>query len=330
MEINMKNTKKSYIKVIDILSKAPKTRKQLIGAYIDTLGLTKEELADRNTKGKANVQRSLAGALIDNMEQRGMIIKGKDGVYTAADQKPIIIRNEKCENEIIKMLSGRSMSKSAIREELISIFETERTVSERDDNKLLAYMGEALRRMVRDGILTMEGNRYFLATKIAARVDDISSILQLQDAFLSRLHKKGGEFFEVYFMTLLEKYVSMYGKTVTSNITTGGSADGGIDGIMETVDHLGFRETIMVQTKNRSDSTNETDVRGFYGAVCARQGSRGIFATSADFHYAASEFLENIDNCVGVDGKKLFQMARVTGYGIKKVGNELFVDDKVL
>lgn len=326
----MKNSKKAHISIIDILERTPKTRKQLIGAYIETLGLTKEELADRNTKGRANVERSLAGALIDEMERRGMIIKSAEGVYTPADQKPIIIRNEKCESEILRMLKGHSMTKSAIRNELIRIFGTQKTVTERDDNKLLAYMGEALRRMVREGVLTLQDNHYSLTQKVAARIDDISSILTLKNSFLSRLHKKGGEFFEVYFMNLLEKYVTLYGKTVVTNTTTGGSADGGIDGIMETVDCLGFRETVMVQTKNRIDTTTETTVRGFYGAVCARQGTRGIFVTSSDFHPAAIAFLDSIDNCIGIDGDKIFDMACLTHYGIKKCASELSVDDKII
>ena len=86
----------------------------------------------------------------------------------------------------------------------------------------------------------------------------------------------------------------------------------------------------MVQTKNRSDTTNETTVRGFYGAVCAKQGSRGIFVTLSDFHPAAAAFLNSIDNCVGVDGDMLFKMALDTHYGIKKCGTEITVDDKIL
>jgi len=201
---------------------------------------------------------------------------------------------------------------------------------EKDDNKLFAYLGEALRRMVKDGALTEVRGVYSLSKKVSARADDISNLLTLKSVFLTHLHRKGGEFFENYFMTLLEKYVTLHGKTVTSNTTTGGSADGGIDGILETVDVLGFRETIMVQTKNRTDTTNETTVRGFYGAVCARQGSRGIFVTSSDFHYSAKAFLDSIDNCVGIDGDGIFKMAVETRYGIKKVGSELTVDEKIL
>ena len=131
-------------------------------------------------------------------------------------------------------------------------------------------------------------------------------------------------------MTLLEKYVTLCGKKVIYNSTTGGSDDGGIDGILKTEDSLGFRETIMVQTKNRSEPTTETTARGFYGAVCAAQGSRGIFATSSDFHPHAKAFFESLDDCVGIDGNKLFEMAIKTHYGIKKIGSELALDEKII
>ena len=86
----------------------------------------------------------------------------------------------------------------------------------------------------------------------------------------------------------------------------------------------------MFQTKNRRDISNETDVRGFYGAVCARQGSRGIFATTSDFHPMAVKFLDSIDNCVGVNGEKIFSMATETGYGIKNNNNRLVIDTEII
>ena len=325
----MQNTKRLYYKIIDLLSKGPKTRKELIDSYVATLGLTKEELADRSTASKLNIERSRIGAVINEMIQKGFVTKA-DGILTAADQKPVIVRNERCEKEILKMLDGTALTKSEIRKKLVSIFGTDKTLTENDDNKLFAFMGDALRRMVNDGVLILTDKRYSLAQKIAARMDDIETMLTLKDSYLTRLHRKGGEFFEVYFMNLLERFVTLYGKTVISCSATGGSADGGIDGIMETVDCLGFRETVMVQTKNRTDMSNETTVRGFYGAVCARQGSRGIFVTSSDFHPAAEAFLKSIDNCVGVDGDMLFKMAIKTHYGIKKVGTEYVVDEKII
>ena len=86
----------------------------------------------------------------------------------------------------------------------------------------------------------------------------------------------------------------------------------------------------MVQMKNRSATINETDVRGFYGAVCAKQGSRGIFATISDFHPMAQSFLDSIDNCVGVNGDKIFAMAYDTAYGIKRVEDKLTIDYEII
>ena len=106
--------------------------------------------------------------------------------------------------------------------------------------------------------------------------------------------------------------------------------DGGIDGVIKTRDELGFIETTMVQTKNRHELSSETDVRGFYGAVRAGGGTRGIFATSDDFHYSAADFLEGLDDCIGINGDRIFKMAIATEYGIKKISGKLTVDEKII
>jgi len=86
----------------------------------------------------------------------------------------------------------------------------------------------------------------------------------------------------------------------------------------------------MVQTKNRSEVAVETDVRGFYGAVCAKQGSRGIYAITSHFHSGAQAFLDGLDDCIGVNGDRLFSMALECSYGIKKTANGLAVDEKII
>jgi len=326
----MVKAKRIYSKIIDILQKKPLYRKGLIDEYIRSLGLTRDEMLDKSTSGKANIARSLAGQAIDEMTRKGIIIRSQEGIYTAFEQKPIVIRNERCVKEILTLLSGGGMTKAQIKQRLYRIFETDKTLTDKDDSKLSAICSELLRKMVGEGVIILSDNFYSLPERIEAKIDDINGMLVLKEAFLSRIHKKGGEFFEVFFMTLLGKYLEKNGKTVISNTTTGGSADGGIDGIIETVDCLGFRETVMVQTKNRTDISNETDVRGFYGAVCARSGSRGIFATSSGFHYGAKAFLDGIDNCVGVDGEKLFQMAKDVSYGLKKHGTGYAIDERII
>ena len=68
----------------------------------------------------------------------------------------------------------------------------------------------------------------------------------------------------------------------------------------------------------------------FYGAVCAAQGSRGIFATTSDFHPMAKKLLESIDNCVGVNGEKIFMMAIECQYGTRRRGGKYYIDTKIL
>ena len=40
------------------------------------------------------------------------------------------------------------------------------------------------------------------------------------------------------------------GKVVDEGAVTGGSDDGGIDGVIHTQDDLGYRETVLMQMKN--------------------------------------------------------------------------------
>ena len=316
--------------MINLLKKGPLTRKSLISEYVSSLPLSREEMLDKSTSGKANAQRSIAGQAIDSMVRKGMLTRSEDGRYAAADQRPIVIRKERCEQEILKLLSHGHAKKSNINQRLSEAFGTQKTVTHKDDGKLSEMVSETLSRLCRDGVIILKEGFYSLPERIRARLDDINGILSLKSDFKTKLYKRGGEYFEYYFMTLLEKYMQKHDKKVITSYVTGGSDDGGIDGIIETVDSLGFRETTMVQMKNRAENSSEIDVRGFYGAVCARQGSRGIFATTAGFHTSAISLLDSIPNCVGVDGDKIFSMAAEVGYGIKRSGGELTIDDKII
>lgn len=323
--------KSMYYKIIDILEAAPRHRRALINAYIDTLPLTKAQRLDKSTSGEVNIKRSVIGAVIDEMTRKGIILRSEDGIYTAHEQKPVVIRSESCEAAILSFLAKKDFAtKSELRTALAKDFGTEKTLTVTDDNRLFATLAQILKRLVDEGIVVYDNKRYSLPPKIEAKIDDINGILRLKEKFRSSVYKKGGEFFEYYFMTLLEKYLTLHHKTVISNTVTAGSMDGGIDGVIETVDTLGFKETIMVQTKNRTEIPTETDVRGFYGAVCARQGSRGIYAITSSFHPGAQIFLDSIDNCVGVDGEMLFKMAMETGYGITKCNDVLCVDENII
>ena len=322
--------RKIYLLIVNALSASSLSREELIGAVVGGFALSPEEQKDKSTNGTLNILRSRTGTVISEMHKRGMINLSENNKYSIAAERAIAIRIEEIEEELLGLLASHPMTKSEIKDTLVSTFKTDTTPTQRDDNKLFTYLGQLLKGLVSDKILSFDGSVYSIAPARRAEIKNRREVASLKADFLTLIHSKGGEFFEHYFMNLLSRYLIRTGKTVTESKTTGGSDDGGIDGIAKTVDSLGFKELIMVQMKNRIDPTVETEVRGFYGAVCARQGSRGIFATTSDFHPVAQKFLDGIDNCVGVNGDKIFSMAIDTSYGIKREGESLIIDREII
>lgn len=319
----MRAHKRIYNVIIEEIERGAGRRCELIDRAVARLvgeGCTHEE---------RSLVRGEVGAMLNEMEENGVISAVTDS-YALNTSRPIALRAENCEREIITLLRGGAMTKATIRDRLEKFFGTDKTATLRDDQTLYSLIGQVLKRLTTLGVIVLSEGKYSIAPEKAARVDDISALLSLKADFITRLHSKGGEFFEHYIMTLLAKYMAKHGKTVLDCRTLGGAQDGGIDGIMKTVDGLGFRETVMVQAKNRIELTNETVVRGFYGAVCAAQGSRGVFATTSDFHPSAHAFLESIDNCVGVNGEKIFMMAIECQYGTRRRGGKYYIDTKIL
>ena len=327
---DIKEYRKIYSSVLDSLDKGKLSRRELIFSVIDDFNLTDYERLDDSINGRLNILRSRVGLVISDMEAKSIIARESSGLYYRVEEREVAIRIEECEREILDILRLEPRTKYQIKDALIAFFRTDTTPSVRDDNKLFTYMGQILKRLVGESILDFDGSIYSIAPEKSAYIKNRREVLLLKSAFLSKLHSRGGEFFEHYFMNLIAKYLASKGKNVIESHVTGGSDDGGIDGIVRTVDSLGFREVIMVQTKNRTDISTETDIRGFYGAVCAKQGSRGIFATTSDFHPIAAKFLDSIDNCVGVNGDKIFSMASEVGYGIKNDGTRLMIDNEII
>ena len=321
--------KRIYNEAVKILEKSTLSRNELFIRVATRLGLSSKEIADSHTASKGQSLRADFGAVLEAMIGRGLLTEA-DGILALKESRPVTVKALECEREILSMLRERSMSRYEIRSRLEEIFGTKKTATQKDDHVLFSYLGQILKRLVNERTLVISGNRYAISNKKAAIIGDISSVLELKAEFLDRLHARGGEFFEHYFVTLLSKYLAKHGKTVTESYVTGGSSDGGIDGVVKTVDCLGFRETIMIQTKNRNTYASETDVRGFFGAVCAKMGSRGIFVTTSDFHSQAAAFLTSIDNCVGVNGDKIFDMATECAFGIKKRDGKYVIDEKVI
>lgn len=324
------NHAKIYKMIVDMLEYAHLDRRDIISRCTRLSGLTESELSDMSIGSKTSNFRSRVGSVLSEMEARELIKPDSDGLYYLVSARPVIIRVEKCEKEILALLSAGPIHKSLLREKLQDAFGTRKTATTRDDDTLSTITGQVLKKLEALGVIKSNDGVYSLSVNAMARSDDMNALLELREDFLKKLHSRGGEFFEHYFMTLLSKYTEKQKKKVIECYVTGGSADGGIDGVMKTEDSLGFREITMVQTKNRVELMTETDVRGFYGAVCSKRGTRGLFVTTSDFHPAATAFIDSLDDLVGISGSGVFKMALETCYGIKKNANSFSVDNKII
>lgn len=317
--------KKIYKTVLDVLTEGSLPHKELIEKAVRRLysGISEDG------SGEFTEVRGLIGAVVAEMKIDGVILYDK-GIYSIGAYGPMPLRMERCEKEIISLLSSGAKSKPEIRSHLRQTFKTSATKSESDDRILYNYIGQILRRLTEAGTVEISNGLYSIKAETRAAVTNLNEMVALKSEFLTRIHQKGGEFFEHYILTLLKKNEEAYGKTVTECRTTGGSLDGGIDGIIKTVDYLGFKETVFIQAKNRTDLTNETTVRGFVGALYAHSGTKGIFATTSDFHPGAKIFLASLHNCVGVNGDDIFRIACERLYGIRKKSGKLVIDNKIL
>ena len=134
-------------------------------------------------------------------------------------------------------------------------------------------------------------------------------------------------FFEAYSVKLLEKLLSLK-NSVDSSELTGGPNDRGIDGVINITDELGYKEKILIQAKLRKRGTiTLKEVREFYGAVCSEAGTRGLFITNSTFHKESSKFINKHYNIVGINNKKLFELATQYKVGIVEVDAQLKLDE---
>ncbi len=168
---------------------------------------------------------------------------------------------------------------------------------------------------------------------------------KLREKFLHRLRSLGGDYFEYYSMYLLERYSRKNGRRMESFCVSGGDLDGGIDGLIEVTDPIGFRETIYIQSKNwNPDRGNEKFwvvgenlLQQFLGACLCRkvrdgkQHTRGIFITTSYFTPEAKRILKEMsDSVVGYDADDVFEAAKECEFGLIRKNGTWQLDEELL
>jgi restriction system protein len=130
---------------------------------------------------------------------------------------------------------------------------------------------------------------------------------------LSELKKAAPAFFERAVLQLL----AALGPTPARTRHTGGSGDGGIDGIIE-LDHLGL-ERVYVQAKRVAKNVGPADIRDFCGALGINKASKGVLLTTGTFTQQALDHAERAQQTIRlVNGQELASLMIDFGIGVSR------------
>ena len=130
---------------------------------------------------------------------------------------------------------------------------------------------------------------------------------RLKDELLRNILDNPPEFFEELVLDLLVKMG--YGRSGADAEVTGGSGDGGIDGIIYQ-DQLRL-DAIYVQAKRwDKGKVNRPDIDNFIGALILKGASKGVFITTSRFTKGAKKAANEGagPKIVLIDGKELVQL----------------------
>jgi hypothetical protein len=182
--------------IVDLLDRAHLDRRDIVSRVLQAFNLTTEEINDKTVGGRQAKLRSEIGIVLSEMEARELIAEDDDRLYYLVSSKPVVIRIEMCEKELINALSNSPLTKGEIRNKLKAVFGTDKTATVKDDDILYTFMGQTLKKLTSIGIIYSKDGKYYLSEHALAKANDINEIMTLRADFISTLHSRGGEFFE--------------------------------------------------------------------------------------------------------------------------------------
>ena len=310
-------------------------RKECIERCLAQTDFPKQMLRELSPGSPAVAAKSRIGAVLSQAISAGSICEDGAGYLVLTQEAELAPQKDALEDFLLSLLQTGTVGKAKFFEKAEQKF-CKPNASKRERNQLRTAAGQVVSELEQQGHILHTTRGYCLADDRGYPNTELGGILReahrggnLQKCFLDAIHTKGGEWFESYAVRLFREYFLHAGKTVDSGEVTGGSNDGGIDGIIHTTDFLGYRETILMQMKNRRAVMTAKDVREFYGAVCAENGSRGVFVTISSFHSEAQKLLDKVDNLTGVDGSKLFEMAKTCRMGLTEKNGTFSLDERL-
>ena len=330
MTVNeLKNNYGKYLTEIkgdirEVLNGKALTRRQLIEAVTKRSSMTPAELKDRSAGSALTMYRSIIGTAIGKMQRYGDIIEDDGGHISLCKPVSTIVKEAELAPFIVDRIKENAYTRREMSELAVKYFGADKTEETWDDRSIEALTATLLGDLTRRGKLRCTGGRYSIGSDSVV----IKKPGSVFEEFIAMLNSKGGEFFESFSAMLLDAYYRSCGMTVTACNVIGGSDDGGIDVMLDVTDKLGFRDLILVQCKQKSNSNvTPKEVKEFVGAFYVDKGTRGIFMTTSRFHKDAATIVNSLPNVTQIDGARLFEMAKACRVGIKEE-NGAFVIDK--
>lgn len=321
-------------------------KKDLFDACLLRFNLTAAEKRDRSPESKWTNCRSVTGLVIAELVAENKIVIDSDGFcHTPAQEKekpedPETALKEMFVAKIPQYLTdGKKLTKREILLLCVKDCPKAKPQSVRCEG------GKALSKLKEDGKISQDkktGAFYleerFPNTPLGKTLRAAYEGADVKKCLIDALNLSGGPFFETFSVELLTKEFSSVG-TVEKTEVTGGPDDGGVDGKIVYRDHLGFRETVLLQAKLRNVTKSATkyesgkqitlkEVREFYGAAIAAKGTRFVWITTTTFCKEAKSFIEKQSNFVGIDKKRLCELAIQHGLGIVENDGKIELDYK--
>ncbi len=281
--------------ILEIVSGAGCTvsPQQIRDSLIKRLALTEDDLQEKIPSGSSRFVNN-ANRAISSLKDAGLLHRPSSGLYQITPQAREFL--SKHEGDIFTRHLNRQRE-----------MKQQRFDVERETAPPITAANELLGKVDNVGTDSTDATPNERMAELYQELDD-----DLTDELLESVKKVSPARFERLVLDLLKKMG--YGES----IPTGGSGDGGIDGIINQ-DSLGL-EKVYIQAKRWQNQVGEPPIRNFSGSLDARGANKGVFITTSTFSSTAQRTAQNIS--AGnkfirlIDGPELARLMIDHGVGV--------------
>ncbi len=289
-----------------------KTVKELIDACIRTQGLSAEERKNNAPGAALNVCKCRFGEAISKLLRSGYLVKDDEGRVSIANKPTEEIikeasRDENLEKIITEILGAGDKGKRELFAEVYRRYKTaDKTV------KMIvvrADAGRILKNLVESGTVSKKGDAYSIKKKLTEK---------------EKLNKLNPQSLVVTSVEMLtEFYRKAHDMKILVSKATDGPSDGGIDGVIEIENKMGYREKIILQVKccldNKEKYVKQYEIKEFQGVFSvSADATTAIFVTNGKYHKDTEKFVKSCKRFILIDGDKWCSIAEKCGYIIRE------------